>query len=150
MKLRIALFAAAALLGTGLHADTESLRDDTIGLSKTSVFEDPAPPEFAYSSLSPKQSGVLPRAFEDAPPQIPHRLYKYLPITAKLNKCLECHDVPEEIGKKVKGEPTPTPVSHYDKHGNELSMANRRHFCTLCHVPQAEVNALVGNTFRSE
>jgi nitrate reductase cytochrome c-type subunit len=48
--------------------------------------------------------------------------------------------VPEEIGKKVKGS---LPVSHYGKHGNELSMANRRHFCTLCHVPQADVNTLV-------
>lgn len=150
MKLRIALFAAAALLGTGLHADTELLRDDAIGLSKTSVFEDPAPPEFAYSLLNPKQSGVLPRAFEDAPPQIPHRLDKYLPVTAKLNKCLDCHDEPEEIGKKVKGEPTPMPVSHYRNHGKDLGMANGRYFCALCHVPQADVNVLVGNTFRGD
>ncbi len=149
MKLKIALFAIATVfLCGGLQADSMVLSDDAIGLSKTSVFDDPAPAEFAYSTLDPKQSGVLPRAYEDAPPQIPHRLDKFLPITAKLNKCVGCHDDPDSIGKKVKGEPTAMPESHYIKINNERVMANRRYVCTLCHVPQAGVEALVGNTFR--
>ncbi len=149
MKPRIALFVAAALLAGGLYAaEAEWVRDDAIGLSKTSVFDDPAPPEFAYSDLKPKQSGVLPRFWEDAPPQIPHQIDKLLPIRAKLNKCLDCHDVPEDIGKKVKGEPTPMPASHYIKDDGELVMAKGRYFCSLCHVPQAGVEALVGNTYR--
>lgn len=149
MKYKIALFATLALLVGGLHADNGGLSDDAIGLSKTSVFDDPVPPEFAYSTLNPKESGVLPRAYEDAPPQIPHRVDKFLPITVKLNKCLECHDDPDAIGHKKKGKPTAMPESHYVKAG-EPEMAKGRHFCSLCHVPQAEVKILVGNDFRSE
>ena len=149
MKPRIALFVAAALLAGGLYAaETVWVRDDAIGLSKTSVFDDPAPPEFAYSDLIPKKSGVLPRFWEEAPPQIPHQIDKLLPIRAKLNKCLDCHDVPEDIGKKVQGEPTPMPASHYVKEDDELVMAKGRYFCSLCHVPQAGVEALVRNTYQ--
>jgi cytochrome c-type protein NapB len=152
MKFKIAFVAAVAtLLGGGLQADPVALMDDAIGLSKTSVFDDPAPPEVAYSSLDPKQSGILPRFWEDAPPQVPHRLDKFLPITAKANKCLECHEEPEKIGKKAKGKPTPMPESHYVKSADdELTVANRRYVCTLCHAPQAEVGTLVGNSFRGD
>lgn len=145
MKLKIAFIAALTLAAGWLQAD--SLPDESLGLSKTSVFEDPTPPEFAYSDLPPKKSGVLPRFWEDAPPQIPHKVDKLIPITAKLNKCLECHDEPDDIGDKVKGEPTPMPESHYVKDGKDLAMSGRRHFCTLCHVPQAGVGVLVDNTF---
>jgi hypothetical protein len=110
---RIRCGAVATLLGGGLQADPVALMDDAIGLSKTSVFDDPAPPEFAYSTLDPKKSGVLPRFWDEAPPQIPHRLDKFLPVNAKTNKCLECHDDPDKIGKKVKGKPTPMPETHY-------------------------------------
>lgn len=151
MKPRIALFVAAAFLAGGLYAaETQWVRDDTIGLSKTSVFDDPAPPEFAYSTVSPKKSGVLPRFWEEAPPQIPHQVDKLLPISAKQNKCLGCHDVPDEIGKKEEGEPTPMPESHYVKDGKDMTMSGGRHFCTLCHVPQAGVDALVGNTYKGD
>lgn len=145
MKYRIAIFATLALAAGWLHAD--GLRDDEMGLSKTSVYDDPAPPEFAYSTLDPKQSGVLPRFWDEAPPQIPHRVDKFLPIHAKLNKCVECHDDPDAMGKKVKGKPTAMPETHYLKQGGELVMSSKRYVCTLCHVPQAGVEALVGNTY---
>jgi cytochrome c-type protein NapB len=152
MKLKIALVAAvAALLGGSLQADPVALMDDVIGLSKTSVFDDPVPPEFAYSTLDPKKSGVLPRFWDEAPPQVPHRLDKFLPVNAKANKCLQCHDDPEVIGKKVKGKPTPMSESHYAKSEDDaLVVSNKRYVCTLCHVPQADVEVLVGNTFRGE
>lgn len=149
MKFKIALIAAAAFMSGWLHAD--GLSDESLGLSKTSVFDDPVPAEFAYSSVDPKQSGVLPRFWEDAPPNIPHRIDKYTPVSAKLNKCVDCHDDPDEIGRKRKGKPTAMPESHYLKNkDDELVMSGRRHFCTLCHVPQAGVETLVGNTWRGE
>lgn len=152
MKFKIAFVAAVAtLLGGGLQADPVALMDDAIGLSKTSVFDDPAPPEFAYSTLDPKKSGVLPRFWDEAPPQIPHRLDKYLPVNAKTNKCLQCHDDPDAIGKKVKGKPTPMSATHYLKsEAGEFSVSNKRYVCTLCHAPQAGVDTLVGNTFRGD
>jgi cytochrome c-type protein NapB len=110
MKFKIAFVAAVAtLLGGGLQADPVALMDDAIGLSKTSVFDDPAPPEVAYSSLDPKQSGILPRFWEDAPPQVPHRLDKFLPITAKANKCLECHEEPKRSARRPRASPRPCP-----------------------------------------
>jgi cytochrome c-type protein NapB len=138
------------VLGGAVQAAPMLLPDDAIGLSKTSVFDDPAPPEFAYPSTDPKQSGVLSRYWEDAPPQIPHRLDKYLPVTLKLNKCLDCHDDPDEIGKKVKGKPTPMSETHYAKKGGDLVVENKRYVCNLCHVPQAEVGTLVDNTFKGD
>lgn len=151
MKFKTALFAAfTVLLGAGLQAEPVVLMDDAIGLSKTSVFDDPAPPEFAYSPLDPKKSGVLPRFWADAPPQIPHRVDKFLPVNAEVNKCLGCHEDPESIGKKDKGAPTPMPESHYVKEADKFVTANRRYVCTLCHVPQAQVSALVDNTFQED
>jgi len=107
-----------------------------------------APKAFEYRDIDPKQAGTLPRAWEDAPPQIPHRVDRYLPVNAKLNKCLECHDEPGMIGRKQSGKPTPMSETHYVRSGNQLNLANSRYVCTLCHAPQTEAPALVGNTFQ--
>jgi len=151
MKLRIALLAVSFGLAFGLRADNSGIVDDSLGLSKVSVFEVPAPAVFEYRTLDPKESGVLPRYWEDAPPQVPHRIDKFLPVNAKANKCLECHEEPEKIGKKMKGKPTPMSATHYLKSGSgELSVSNKRYVCTLCHAPQADVGTLVENTFKGD
>ncbi|MGF1643901.1 MAG: nitrate reductase cytochrome c-type subunit, partial [Thiotrichales bacterium] len=56
---------------------------------------------------------------------------------------------PDKVGQKAAGEPTPLPASHYEpeKVNNELALDGRRFVCTQCHVPQAEVDPLVQNTF---
>jgi cytochrome c-type protein NapB len=151
MKLKIALFAAAALAAFGLsNADPVVIIDDSLGLSPVSVYDVPVPQAFSYPSTDPKESGVLPRYWEDAPPQVPHRIDKFLPVNAKMNKCLECHEEPEKIGKKVKGKPTPMSETHYVKEDDELVVANKRYVCTLCHSPQADVTTLVENTFKGD
>lgn len=151
MKLKIALFAAAALAAYGLlNADPVVIIDDSLGLSQTSVYDVPVPQAFEYPTLDPKESGVLPRYWEDAPPQVPHRLDKFLPVNAKQNKCLDCHEEPDKIGKKVKGKPTPMSETHYVKADDQLVVSSRRYVCTLCHTPQANANALVDNTFKGD
>jgi cytochrome c-type protein NapB len=151
MKLKLALFAAAALTTVGmLNADQVEIIDDSLGLSRVSVFDVPVPDAFDYPSTDPKESGVLPRYWDDAPPQVPHRIDKFLPVNAKANKCLDCHEEPDKIGQKVKGKPTPMSQSHYDKDGEQLVVANKRYVCTLCHAPQADVKTLVDNTFRGD
>jgi cytochrome c-type protein NapB len=141
----------AALGGANLlHADSSIVRDDAIGLSKTSVFDDPAPPVFAYGDKAPAKSGVLPRAFEGAPPEIPHAIESFLPIKAGENSCLDCHDKPSMMGKKEKGRPTAMPESHYTKVEGKWERNNSRYVCTLCHVPQANVKDLVGNSFGAQ
>ncbi len=151
MKLKIALFCGTLGLACSLsNADPVTILDDSMGLSQVSVFEAPAPAVFEYRATDPKESGVLPRYWEDAPPQVPHRIDKFLPVNAKVNKCLECHDLPDKIGNKARGKPTPMSATHYLKKGDELTVSNLRYVCTLCHAPQAEVNALVENTFRGD
>lgn len=152
MKLKIALFSGLLGLAYGLsNADPVMILDDSLGLSQVSVFEVPVPAVFEYSMLDPKASGVLPRYWEDAPPQVPHRIDKFLPVNAKSNKCLECHEEPDKIGKKVKGKPTPMSETHYVKSAaDEYTVSNKRYVCTLCHAPQAEVGTLMENTFRGD
>ena len=116
-----------------------------MGLSKTSVFDTPTPHQFAYSDVKAGDSKVLPRAWDGAPPQISHRVDKYLPITSDDNQCLECHDKPELIGNKETSK-KPMPASHYaTKDLDEVSGA--RYNCTQCHVPQANAKLLVESTF---
>jgi cytochrome c-type protein NapB len=152
MKFKTVLFSGLLGLAWSFsNADPVVILDDSLGLSPVSVFEVPVPSAFEHSKLDPKESGVLPRYWEDAPPQVPHRLDKFLPLNAKSNKCLECHEEPDKIGKKVKGKPTPMSATHYLKsEAGELSVSNKRYVCTLCHAPQAGVDTLVGNTFRGD
>ena len=150
-KLLTVMFAGGIVASMGtLHASDYEIRDDELGLSKTSVFDDATPEEFSYSTKDPRVSGVLPRAYLGAPPQIPHKLEPFVPIKADTNMCIVCHDQPDMMGKKTKGVATAMPASHYKKEEGHLEMSNARYNCTECHVPQANVSDLVGNTFNTD
>ena len=140
---------ALAVLGglTALSSGAAEMRDDAMGLSKTSVFDVPSPDAFVYGDKAPNKSGVLSRAYEGAPPQIPHSIDDFLPIKADDNSCLGCHDKPALMGKKIKGMATAMPDSHYTKAEGKWTRNNSRYVCTLCHLPQANVKDLVGNSF---
>ena len=140
---------AVFTVGTAATGDFAAT-DDSLGLSQTSVFDVETPAAFEYRDLDPKVAGILPRAWEDAPPQIPHRAERYLPVNAQLNKCLECHEEPDKIGNKEKGKPTPMSDTHYVMDGKDLLVSNKHYVCTLCHAPQTDVDALVGNTFKGD
>jgi cytochrome c-type protein NapB len=149
MKHKLMLVASLAAFTVACSATGDlAVLDDSLGLSQVSVFDVPAPAAFEYRDLDPKVAGVLPRAWEEAPPQIPHRVDRYLPVNARLNKCLECHEEPDKIGNKQSGKPTPMSASHYIGSGKDLAVANNRYVCTLCHAPQTEAATLVDNTFQ--
>jgi cytochrome c-type protein NapB len=137
---------AAAAAGPGVA-------DDQMGLSRTAVSDAPAPEVFAYGTAMPGSSQVLPRAFQNAPPQVPHSLEGLTPVTLQSNACVGCHLQPDNIGKpKVKGAPTPIPASHYtdlrrDPQTVTRQLTGARYVCTQCHAPQAGVPPLVGNSF---
>lgn len=148
-KTWLILLAATTSAGL-LHAAGNEVLDDQLGLSKTSVFDDPAPDTFAYSDKEPSTSGILPRAFNGAPPQVPHKIEAFLPIKSSKNMCIVCHDKPGMMGKKIKGIATAMPESHYIKVEERWQRANARFNCTTCHTPQAGVSDLVSNTFKPE
>ena len=146
-----AMLAAGALtLGYGaLQAADMTQVDSEMGLSKTSVYDNPSPDVFQYPQADPGEGKPLPRAYSGAPPQIPHSIEDFLPITTQKNECNNCHNKPARIGKKVaKGLPPPMPESHYHKSDSgKLEFSDSRYVCVQCHTPQADVKELVGNSF---
>jgi len=123
--------------------------DAALGLSKTSVFDAPAPPRVKPNDSAPGEQPVVPRPYALAPPRIPHAIGDFLPITPKQNACADCH------GVKVKepGLPTPIPASHYTDQRNAPgkpgdAIVGARWVCISCHVPLTDAKPLVGNAFR--
>lgn len=150
MKQSAAIIGIVAIFATACATSPAPVADNEIGLSKTSVFNDPAPSAFDYPATEPSAATALPRAWNSAPPQIPHKIDIFVPITASKNFCVTCHDKPSLIGKKMKGIPTSMPESHYDTVEGKLARNNGRYVCTQCHAPQANVGELVGNTFKTD
>ena len=140
-------------VGVGVAYGGQPIKADEMGLSKGSVFDTPVPMVYHESASQPGQSNLLPRAYLGAPPQIPHDVAAFLPITAQSNLCIACHNLPDQWGKKlVKGAATPIPPSHYTDLRNSPgkvggSLVNARFTCNQCHVPQTDAPALVENTF---
>jgi cytochrome c-type protein NapB len=153
---RIAIIIGIVLLAANgsIMADNSAIDELNTGLSKTSVFGTPTPEAFSYPKTKAGKSENLPRAYEGIPPQIPHKVDSYLPISPEDNQCLECHDKPELIGKKDTKK-SPMSKSHYiDPRSNSQEMADEvvgaRFNCTQCHVPQSGAPALVENTFQGD
>lgn len=143
----------ATLMTAGLVYAATPIKADDMGLSKTSVFEVPAPHVYHYGESAPGQSKLLPRAYTGAPPQVPHAISDFLPITRDNNLCVACHAQPDLWGKKLDaGTATPIPPSHYTDRRNAPDtvtdhLINGRYNCNQCHVPQTDAPALVENTF---
>ena len=88
---------------------------------------------------------LVPRGHRWQPPVIPHNVKGYQ-ITKDVNTCLVCHSraAAPRMGA------TPVGRSHYaGRDGKELpTVSTRRYFCLQCHVPQADADPLIGNTFK--
>lgn len=90
------------------------------------------------------------RSFENAPPMIPHDLEGLIPITADNNMCVTCHmpEVAKDVGA------TAIPKSHLysirNKKDLDGKLSDDRFNCTVCHVPQANVEAKFKNNFKPE
>jgi cytochrome c-type protein NapB len=123
-----------------------------MGLSQTSVFDTPTPTAYSYSDAKPGWNDPLPRAWEEAPPQVPHQVDEFLPVIAADNQCLDCHDVPKYIDqpknmdRTVKSKSPMSPAHYTNSDLDELDGA--RFNCTQCHVPQSNAAPLVESTYR--
>lgn len=126
------------------------IQDRNLGLSRTSVFDVPAPVAYRDEASDPGEKALPKRINREYPPVIPHSVADSLPITRSTNLCLDCHAVP---GPKKKGEATPVPASHYVdlRHAPEAKgtqVAGARYVCISCHVPRTDAPALVGSSYR--
>lgn len=84
------------------------------------------------------------RAYPEQPPVIPHSIEGYQ-LSVSANRCLSCHKREFTQGS---GAPMISVTHYMTREGQMLAdVSPRRYFCTECHVPQADVEPLVGNTF---
>lgn len=120
--------------------------DTRLGLAPGSVFETLTPDPVVPDASDPGTKPVLARWNAVAPPMIPHGIADFLPITTEANACVDCH----LVDKKVKGEPTPIPVSHKAaaKQGEDAKVAGPRWICNSCHVPLTAAKPLPASTRR--
>ncbi|MFA7084449.1 MAG: nitrate reductase cytochrome c-type subunit [Arcobacteraceae bacterium] len=179
-KIALSLVVASSFMFVGcMDASLNSkevakpaIEDTSIGLRKVDLFSEDivTPDETKYSDSVAGSSTKIARAFQDAPPMIPHDTEGMLPITINDNQCVGCHapGVAESIGA------VPYPQSHLldfrpkhkfdgqkfeksvDNMKNEISitegngeLAHARFNCSACHAPQSG-GQLVENTFNAE
>ena len=84
------------------------------------------------------------RNWPEQPPVIPHQIDNYQ-IDLNLNKCLTCHS---RTAVAVSQAPMVSVTHYMNREGQVLAAVTpRRFFCTQCHVPQSDVQPLVGNDF---
>jgi len=156
--------------GAGKKTLKPTISEESLGLRKKSLYgeDDVTLKKVKYSDSYAGSGKTIKRAFQDAPPMIPHDVTGMIPIKINDNQCVGCH-MPE-IASSVKA--TPIPQSHFinfrPKHKfdgkifkksinnlkNETSikktnkLVNARFNCTQCHAPQTDGDA-PKNTFKA-
>ena len=148
----LATLGLMAMSSSGIADDSNAIDELNMGLSKTSVFDTPTPNVYTYSDAKPGYNDRLAKAWDELPPQIPHKVEEFLPVVLDDNQCLDCHDVPKYIGEpfntdRTKKSKSPMSSNHYvnDKHEE---VAGARYNCMQCHVPLSNAAPLVDNTYR--
>ncbi len=171
----IGLLSLVAIVAVGCAAGAgNTISEESLGLRKTNLYteDNTKPVEAKYTTAAPGTSKRFDRAYENAPPMIPHSVEGLLPITKDNNQCLGCHmpDVAKSMGA------TPIPPSHFTnfrpqtkvgKNGEVIKegkvvkntsdvkvvihkqdkLYQGRFNCSQCHAPQANVKPLVKNNF---
>lgn len=167
-KLTLTITLAATIL---FAANTKSVDDDSIGLRKVDLLseEKATPSETKYGTSAPMSGYKIERAYQNAPPMIPHDVEGMLEITPDNNACISCHEAAVAPSMNA----TPIPKSHYidfrpkhklegdtftkttDDMKNEVSIkpidtiSSARFNCTACHAPQSTGGLAVENTFKA-
>ena len=168
-KLTLAITLAASILFAA--NTTKVIDDDSIGLRKVDLLSEDktTPDETKYGTSQPMSGYKIERAYQNAPPMIPHDVEGMLEITPDNNACIGCHDV--SVAESMTA--TPIPKSHYidfrpqhklegdtftkttDDMKNEVSIkpietiSHSRFNCTACHAPQSTGGLAVENTFKA-
>lgn len=154
-----------------------SISEESLGLRKTDLYteESTVADQTSYATTAAGSGVTIERAFDNAPPMIPHDTEGMLPITANNNACVGCHT--PEVAPSMNA--TPMPKSHFTtfrpstgladdgkitKEGKEVDntsdykvitrgldhMNQARFNCSQCHAPQSTGELLVGNNFRPD
>ena len=132
------LIAVALLIAAGA-----ALAQGTIATMRqgTPLDENAAPPQMpAVVNSDVRQV----RNWPEQPPLIPHQIDNYQ-IDLNVNKCLTCHS---RTAVEVSQAPMVSVTHFMNREGQVLAAVTpRRFFCTQCHVPQLDIQPIVGNDF---
>ena len=132
------LLAAALLLAAGAGLAQETIATMRQG---TPLDQNASPPPIAAVVNSDIRQV---RNWPEQPPVIPHQIDNYQ-IDLNVNKCLTCHS---RTAIAVSQAPMVSVTHFQNREGQTLAAVTpRRFFCTQCHVPQLEVQPIVGNSF---
>jgi cytochrome c-type protein NapB len=173
----IGLVTLTAIITVGCASGAGTVTEESLGLRKTNLYTEASTTgdETKYGKLEAGKSQKIERAFENAPPMIPHDTEGMLPITIANNSCTGCHS--PEVAADMKA--TPIPASHFasfrpktgigadgritkegkgvDNTSDFLTIAHKldklsasRFNCTQCHAPQSTGDLVVGNTFKPD
>lgn len=177
-KIGLGIVTVSILFVAGCST-TQTYSEESLGLRKVDLYSENTvtPEKTTYSTAAAGTSQKFNRAFQDAPPMIPHDVEGMLPITVDNNQCIGCHapGVAESLNA------LPYPKSHMtnfrpdtalaedgriEKNGKVVDntssekmanmsiteldhLSNARFNCSQCHAPQSK-GELVGNTFKPE
>jgi len=151
-----------------------------VGLRNVSLYSEAyaVTPGVYYNKAMAGTSTKFERAFEDAPPMIPHDTEGMLPIKRDNNQCIDCH-MPA-VASSMGATPIPgshlvnmRPVTSIDKrsgaiikNGNAVhntsdvkeitvrklggELYKGRFNCSQCHAPQAQLEPMVANSFEAD
>ena len=175
-KLTLGIVTAATLLVVGCTAG-KTVSEESLGLRTTNLYTEDTTTgdQTKYGTMAAGTSTKIARAFENAPPMIPHDVEGMLPITIDNNQCTTCHEpaVAPSMGA------TPIPKSHFtsfrpetklSKDGVMLqegkllnntsdiktvekpldALSGARFNCSACHAPQSEGLNVPKNNFATE
>lgn len=175
-KITLAITAAATIFTIGCSA-SKTVSEESLGLRTTNLYteKDTVADKTTYGTKAAGTSMKIERAFENAPPMIPHDVEGMLPITIGNNMCTSCHEpaVAESMGA------TPLPKSHFtnfrphttltkegmiEKEGKVVNntsdfktvakplptLAGARFNCSQCHTPQSNSTMVPKNEFKGD
>ena len=91
-KLALAITVATTILFAANEPKT--VTEDSLGLRKVDIYSEDkaAPAETKYGTSAPMSGYKIERAYQNAPPMIPHDVEGMLDITPQNNACIGCHD----------------------------------------------------------
>ncbi|RAX58338.1 nitrate reductase [Helicobacter monodelphidis] len=126
------------------------ISEEELGLRKSSIYSESktlvAP--YEYNTEVAGSSQLIERSFENAPPMISHDVTDMLPITKDNNTCLACH-LPENAAMTMAVAVPKTHLTDLRRNKDLKGQLDEARFnCSACHVPQAKLSPLVGNSFQ--
>lgn len=167
---------AAAIFVAGCTAN-QTVSEESLGLRKTDLYSEntTVADKTMYKTTVAGQSTKIERAFENAPPMIPHSVDGMLPITINNNQCVACHmpemaaavgavSVPKSHLADLRPKTTLAENGRIVKNGMEVTntsdfvvakpvpgtdLEGARFNCSQCHAPQSE-GQLVANEFQAD